>query len=269
MRAASRTGTAGRVEPTPAWWCGRSYAGLVRSISGFSGSLLVARDGVAVLSASAGDADVVSGTQCSAATRYQIASVSKQFTAAAVMLQVDDGAVRLDDPIGRYLPGCAPQWRDLTLHQLLSHTSGLAHWTALADFDVTRPGPPDEFLERFATVPLRSAPGEAWSYSSPGYLLAARVVEAVSGAAYADVLTRRILRPAGLAATSVGSAPPEPVAWGYRDGNRVDVAQFAAIPGTGTSGRRSATSRGTRTSSWRAGYSALARGRRWSTGTPS
>jgi CubicO group peptidase (beta-lactamase class C family) len=205
----------------------------VSAVTGFSGSLLVTRDGETVVCASSGAADASAGTACSADTRFQIASVSKQFTAAAVMLLVDDGVVDVGDPIGRLLPGCARQWRDLTLHQLLSHTSGLEHWTGLPGFDVTRPGRPDEFLERFAEVPLRSAPGGTWHYSSPGYLLAARVVEAVSGAAYADLLTSRIIGPLGMTATVVGRTPPDRAAWGYRDGQRVDVEDFAAIPGTG------------------------------------
>ena len=199
----------------------------------FSGSVLVASAGTTLQAASAGDADASAGKPCVADTRFQIASVSKQFTAAAVMLLVDDGAVALDHRIGRFLQGCAPQWRELTLHQLLSHTAGLEHWNDVPDFDVTRPGEPDEFLERFAQVPLRSAPRGTWHYSSPGYLLAARVVEAVTGAAYADVLTERILGPVGMTATIVGRTPPDPVAWGYRNGTRVDVAQFAAMPGTG------------------------------------
>jgi CubicO group peptidase (beta-lactamase class C family) len=202
-------------------------------ITGFSGSLLVTCNGVTLLRASAGEADASAGKACSAETRFQIASVSKQFTAAAVMLLVDDDAIDLDDHIGHLLPGCSPQWRDLTLHQLLSHTSGLEHWNDVPDFDVARPGEPVEFLERFAKVPLRSAPSRTWHYSSPGYLLAARVVEAICGAAYADFLTERILGPLGMAATVVGRTPPEPMAWGYRHGKRVDVAQFAAIPGTG------------------------------------
>lgn len=210
-----------------------SYDGGVRPTTRFSGSLLVTRDGVSLQRASSGDADASTSKACSADTRFQIASVSKQFTAAAVMLLVDDGALDLDDDIGRLLHRCAPQWRELTLHQLLSHTAGLEHWNDIPGFDVRRPGEPDEFLERFARVPLRSAPSGTWHYSSPGYLLAARVVEAVIGAAYADILTERVLGPVGMAATLVGRTPPEPVAWGYRGGKRVDVAQFAAIPGTG------------------------------------
>jgi CubicO group peptidase (beta-lactamase class C family) len=203
------------------------------AITGFSGSLLVTRDGETLVRASVGEADASAGTACSADTRFQIASVSKQFTAAAVMLLVDDGVIELDDHIGPLLPGCATHWRDLTLHQLLSHTSGLEHWTGLPGFDVTRPGRPEEFLERFAEVPLRSAPSGTWHYSSPGYLLAARVVEAASGVAYADLLTSRIISPLGMTATVVGRTPPDLAAFGYCDGQRVDVAQFAAIPGTG------------------------------------
>ncbi len=82
-------------------------------------------------------------------------------------------------------------------------------------------------------MPLCSTPGTTWSYSSPGYLLAARVVEAVSGAAYADVLTARILAPVGLSASVIGRTPADGAAWGYRAGSRVDVPEFAAIPGTG------------------------------------
>jgi CubicO group peptidase (beta-lactamase class C family) len=205
----------------------------VGTVTGFSGSLLVTCDGETLLRASAGKADASAGVMCTTDTRFQIASVSKQFTAAAAMLLVEDSAVRLDAPIGRSLPGCAPRWQELTLHQLLSHTSGLGHWGDLPGFDVNHPGEPDEFLERFSDVPLRSAPGGTWHYSSPGYLLAARVIEAVSGSAYADFLTERILGPVGMVATVVGRTPPELAAWGYRDGKRVDVAQFAAIPGTG------------------------------------
>ncbi len=135
---------------------------MVSSSEGFSGSLLVTRDGEILAYASAGKADIRADTACSTDIRFQIASVSKQFTAAAVMLLVDDDVIELDDPIGPTLPDRAPQWRELTLHQLLSHTSGLQHWTGLPGFDVTRPGRPDEFLERFAAVPLRSAPSGTW-----------------------------------------------------------------------------------------------------------
>jgi CubicO group peptidase (beta-lactamase class C family) len=205
----------------------------VSTITGFSGSVLVTRDEAVVVQASGGVADASAGVLCTPGTRFQIASVSKQLTAAMVMLLVEDGGVALGNPLDRFLPACPAHWRDLTLHQLLTHTSGLGHWGDRPGFDQNHPGTPDEFLARFAEVPLRSTPGTRWSYSSPGYLLAARVVEAVSAAAYADVLTERILAPVGLTASVVGRTPADDAAWGYRAGNRVDVPEFAAIPGTG------------------------------------
>lgn len=201
--------------------------------AGFSGSLLVALDGEVKLRASAGEADVAAGTACSADTRFQIASVSKQFTAAAVMLLVDDGVIDLDDPVGRFLPDCAAHWRELTLHQLLSHTSGLEHWTGVPGFDVTRPGGPDEFLQRFAKVPLRSG-------TQPE--LALQLTGLSTGSAGCRGGQRRGLRPpvgrpdhqsSRYGGNGRRAQPTAPGGMGYRVGQRVDVAQFAAIPGTG------------------------------------
>ncbi|MFE2296965.1 serine hydrolase domain-containing protein [Streptomyces sp. NPDC059445] len=205
----------------------------METIDGFSGAILVTRGGATVVRASAGVADAETDTACTTDTRFQIASVSKQFTAASVMLLAEEGKVGLHDPIARWLTDCPHRWRTLTLHQLLSHTSGLGHWRELPGFDVDHPGDAHSFLERFAEVPLRTAPGSTWHYSSPGYLLAALIVERVTGQRYADFLTEQVLGPLGMTSTCVGETPLELAARGYRDGRRVDVPEFAAMPGTG------------------------------------
>ena len=107
-------------------------------------------------------------------TRYQLASVSKQFTAAAVLLLVQDGMLLLDDVVGRWIDGCPDDWRDITLHQLLTHTSGLGHWDDYPMIDLARWVEPDELLKTFHRVPLRYPPGGGWSYSSPAYVLLAQ-----------------------------------------------------------------------------------------------
>ena len=163
----------------------------MEAICGFSGAVLVTRDGTAVLQASAGVSDFDTGAMCTTDTRFQIASVSKQFTATAAMLLVEEGEVSLGDPISSWLTDCPTRWHDLTLQQLLSHTSGMGHWRDHPGFDINQPGDVDELLDQFSKVPLLGTPGSAWHYSGPGYLLTARIIEQVSGQAYAGFLTER------------------------------------------------------------------------------
>jgi CubicO group peptidase (beta-lactamase class C family) len=198
----------------------------------FSGAVLVTRDGATVLRTSAG-ASRSDGAPCTPDTRFQIASVSKQFTAAAAMLLVEEGEVDLESPISRWLSDCAENWQQLTLHQLLTHTSGLGHWSEIPGFDVNQPGDARHALDRLSTVPLLSTPGSTWRYSSPGYLLVAQIVERLSGQRYADFLAGRVLRPLGMTSTRAGNAPSGPTAHGYREGHRVDATEFAAMPGAG------------------------------------
>jgi CubicO group peptidase (beta-lactamase class C family) len=201
-------------------------------IDGFSGAVLVVRGGETVLQTSAGVARS-DGALCTADTRFQIASVSKQFTAAATMLLVEEGEVDLGGPISRWLPDCPSGWHQLTLHQLLSHTSGLGHWEDIPGFDIHQPCDTRQALDRLSKLPLLSTPGSAWYYSSPGYLLVARIIERVSGQRYADFLAERVLKPLGMTSTCAGEAPPVLAAHGYREGRRVDVPEYAAMPGAG------------------------------------
>ncbi|MFF4233553.1 serine hydrolase domain-containing protein [Streptomyces sp. NPDC001820] len=205
----------------------------MEQIRGFSGVVLVTRDGKDLLRASAGASDFqTGGALCTPDTRFQIASVSKQFAATAAMILAEQGELSLGDPISQWLANCPTLWRDLTLHQLLSHTSGLGHWRDHPDFDINQPGDADELLDRFSNVPMLSTPGSKWHYSGPGYLLTARIIEQVSGQGYAQFLTGRVLQPLGLTSTCVGETPSEAVAYGYRNGSRVDAPEFAALPGS-------------------------------------
>ncbi len=200
---------------------------------GLSGSVLVTRGGTTLLRAAFGPADAAAGTPCTPDTRFQIASVSKQFTAVAALLLAEEGAVTLDAPMSRLLPGCPAHWREITLHQLLSHTSGLEHWPAAPGFDITRPGTADDVLALAARAPLRGRPGTSWHYSSTGCLLAARVMELVTARPHADFLAERVFAPLGMTATAAGAPAAGRAAHGYREGRRVDVPAFAALPGAG------------------------------------
>jgi CubicO group peptidase (beta-lactamase class C family) len=143
-------------------------------------------------------------------TRYQLASVSKQFTAAATLLLVEDGTLVLDDPVVRWIDGCPEEWRDITLHHLLTHTSGLGHWDDYPMIDLARRVEPGELLKTFHCVPLQYPPGEGWSYSSPAYVLLAHVVERAADTPYRAFLADRIFDHLGLTLTFAGAPGARP-----------------------------------------------------------
>lgn len=148
-----------------------------------------------------------SGGPATPATRFPIASVAKQFAAAAVLLLAERGALALEHPVTRWLPGGPPWWRDVTVHHLLTHTSGLGHWGDAPGFDPREPLDLARRAELIQQAPPAARPGHAWQYSSPGYLLAARIVERAAGQEYGPFLTEQIFGPLGLTATTTG--PPE------------------------------------------------------------
>jgi CubicO group peptidase (beta-lactamase class C family) len=206
----------------------------MRSVGGLRGAVIVARAGSVALELAAGPAEAEAGAECTPQTRFQIASVSKQFVAAAVMLLVESGTVALGEPVDRWLPGCGPQWRQVTLHHLLTHTSGIGHWGEVPGFDPSQPMSPDQRLALIQQAPLLTQPGTRWHYSSPGYLLIGHIVTRASGQPYTDVITERILTPLELTSTSVGDVSAgAAIARGYRDGEPVPAWELSEMPGTG------------------------------------
>jgi CubicO group peptidase (beta-lactamase class C family) len=179
-----------------------------------------------------GLADVEADVPCTSATPFQICSVSKQFTAAAVMLLAESGRLDLHEPVARWLPDGPPQWRGVALHQLLSHTAGVPHWLEAPGLDPAEPMGISERLEIIQATPLRTAPGAQWHYSSPGFLLAGLIVERASGQPYPEFLAERIIAPLNLTQTTVGGAPST-AARGYRDGQPVPPWDLDAMAGTG------------------------------------
>jgi D-alanyl-D-alanine carboxypeptidase len=167
-------------------------------------SLAVIDHGRTVKLKSYGRANLELSTPMTPDSVIDIGSLTKSFTAAAVMLLVQDHKVALDDHINRYLGEAPPAWRDITIRQLLNHTSGLATdgvstnaKTELADFSEP------EFLASATALPLQATPGTAFAYSNLGYDLLSIIVSRVSGQTYGDFLQARIFGPAGMSATRV------------------------------------------------------------------
>jgi CubicO group peptidase (beta-lactamase class C family) len=135
-------------------------------------------------------------------TVFQTGSVGKQFTATAVMMLVESRKIRLDNPLGKYLPGTPPGWKDITVRRLLTHTSGIPDYTEKT-IDLRRDYTEEQLLRRFETLPLGFAPGDKWSYSNTGYVLLGILVRKVTGQFYGDFLHERIFEPLGMSATRI------------------------------------------------------------------
>jgi CubicO group peptidase (beta-lactamase class C family) len=162
------------------------------------------------------------GGECSLGTRFQVSSISKQFTAAAVLQLADRGVLSADDPVSRWVDGCPAAWEPITLHHLLSNSSGLAHWQGMPGLDLTKPVAGQEMLRIFTDFPLVSRPGERFSYSSPGWSLLGRVIEQAAGQPYGEFVTQEIFEPLGMTATFSGSPSGQPaLALGHHDGRPV------------------------------------------------
>lgn len=203
-------------------------------------AVLVLRDGEPVVRKGYGLADLEQGTPVTPDTRFRLASVSKQFTAAAILLLVQDGSLSLDDPLRRWLPGLPPATDGITLHHLLSHTSGLVDYEDLLPPDVDGQVQDADVLRLLEGVDrLDFAPGSRYRYSNSGYVLLGLVVARASGRDFPTFLHERIFQPLGMGAVArVDGGPPVPHrAWGYShsDGNwiRTDQSPTSATLGDG------------------------------------
>jgi CubicO group peptidase (beta-lactamase class C family) len=161
---------------------------------GYSGSAVVAQHGEVVLNKGYGLADRAHGTPFTSDTLFDIASISKQFTAAAVLRLEMQGKLKVEDPIKRFFPEAPPDKAGITLHQLLTHTAGLPETLGLEDERLDRKA----FLKRIFATKLVHPPGMKFLYSNAGYSLLAAVVEVASGRTLGEFLRDQVFLPAGM-----------------------------------------------------------------------
>jgi CubicO group peptidase (beta-lactamase class C family) len=161
---------------------------------GFSGSVLVARQGKILLDAGYGYADEERGEPYAATTQFDIASVSKQFTAAAILELEREGRLRVEDTVARFFPAAPPDKAGITLHQLLTHNAGLPYVLG-AEYERL---PRAEMLRRVFATPLLLPPGRRFRYSNVGYSLLAAVAEVASGRPLGELMREKLFLPAGM-----------------------------------------------------------------------
>ena len=165
----------------------------------FNGSVLVAEKGKVIYKKGFGMANMEWEIPNQPNTKHRLGSISKQFTALLILKLVEEGKLKLDIPISTYLPNYPKNTGDIiTLHHLLTHTSGIPNYTSFPNFfkEVSRnPYSPETFVKQFAELPLQFAPGEKFAYSNSGYFLLGYIIEKVSGKTYEKFLQETIFTP--------------------------------------------------------------------------
>ncbi|MFN2182165.1 MAG: serine hydrolase domain-containing protein [Candidatus Promineifilaceae bacterium] len=165
----------------------------------FMGTVLVASGGEVLLNEGYGLADVADGRANSPDTQQRIGSLTKQFTAAAILLLQERGLLNVNDAVSNYLPDY-PGGEQISIHQLLTHTAGVPNYTRRADLAqvVQTPIALDDLLAEFSNQPLDLSPGQQFSYSDSGYVILAKIIEVVAGQAYADFIQSQLLDVVGM-----------------------------------------------------------------------
>jgi CubicO group peptidase (beta-lactamase class C family) len=166
-------------------------------------SIAVVRQGEVVLARGYGQANVEHDVAAKPETVYLLASITKTFTATAIMMLVEEGKLGLDDPIGKHLEEVPAAWEGITVRHLLTHTAGLRdRFEGRKSEDWLLSFTTAEMYRAARATPIDSSPGERWQYSDQGYFLLGMILERVSGKSYREFLTERIFRPLGMEATT-------------------------------------------------------------------
>lgn len=181
---------------------------------GFAGSILVAKDGQIALHKGYGLADREKGILFTPETVFDIGSITKQFTAAAILRLEQDGKLKVTDPLGRYFDGVPEDKAGITLHHLLTHSAGMKDGFG----DDYEEMPRDKLVQAALASQLLWPPGTRYEYSNAGYSLLAAIVEKVSGQPYETYLRETFFKPAGMEKTGyrLPAWKPEELARGYR-----------------------------------------------------
>ncbi|MDM7922365.1 MAG: serine hydrolase [Pyrinomonadaceae bacterium] len=173
---------------------------------GFGGAVLFVKDGNTVAGGGYGFADLEAKSPIKPDTKFRIGSVTKQFTAALVLMLQEEGKLNVQDPVCKYLDPCPEAWQPVTIHHLLSMSSGITSITSLPNWrnelrfkDLT----PAEVIAMTGPLPLKAKPGDAYEYSNTNYIVLGTIVEKLSGKTYEQFLTERIIKPLGLKDTGL------------------------------------------------------------------
>lgn len=163
-------------------------------------ALAVIKDGKIIKTKGYGLSNVETNTPVTAETVFKIGSISKPIIAMGIMLLIEDGKISLDDKVSKFLDGTPETWKDITIRNLLSHTSGIVR--EAPGFDGARIQPDAEVIKTAYLLPLNFKPGEKYEYCNVGYFSLAEIIRKVSGKpSWGEFLSERIFKPLGMSST--------------------------------------------------------------------
>jgi CubicO group peptidase (beta-lactamase class C family) len=173
----------------------------------FMGAALVAHDGRVLFSKGYGYANLEWNIANTPDTKFRLGSVTKQFTAASILLLEERGKLSVNDPVKKYVPDAPAAWDKITIRNLLTHTSGIPSFTGFSDYQKLEPFPTTtaELVARFRDKPLDFQPGEKYSYSNSGFVLLGYIIERITGESYENFVTENLFQPLGMKDTGYDS----------------------------------------------------------------
>lgn len=237
-----------------ATWCGHSAEAQSKPVDSMVAkrmtetrtpgmAVAVIVDGRAVHAKGYGNANVETQSRVTTKTVFNLASITKSFTALAAMKLVEAGKLSLEDPLSLHLENIPPQWRTITIRQLLSNTSGIRSFTSLTDSETRCNASQDirsyergDAIREVECFPLEFPPGEEWKYADTGFYLAGMVIEKISGRDYGSFLKEHVLSPLGMSSTKLldysDIVPQRADGYSFTNGkivnaNRFDIDEFA------------------------------------------
>jgi len=166
----------------------------------FMGSVLVARGDQVLFSKGYGSANLEWQISDTPSTKFRLGSITKQFTAASILLLEERGKLKVEDPVRKYLPDAPAAWNKMTIFHVLTHTAGIPNFTNFPDYRSTEAlaTTPEKLVARFRDKPLEFEPGEKWNYSNSGYVLLGYLIEKISGESYEAFVQKNIFTPLGM-----------------------------------------------------------------------
>jgi CubicO group peptidase (beta-lactamase class C family) len=173
--------------------------------------VIVVKDGRTLFRRAYGMADLELGVPLQPDMVFRLGSITKQFTAVAILMLAEEGKLSLQDPIEKHLPGYPTQGHVITVEHLLTHTSGIQSYTDMPGWMTSRilaPMTVQELIDGFKKEPMQFAPGTRWVYNNSAYVLLGAIVEKASGKTYEAFVRERIFQPLGMSSSHYDSSEP-------------------------------------------------------------